>query len=383
MSGEEKKRYLKVKFHAKSLEGNPLGAPVDRDFAIYLPPKYYEDKSTRYPVIYFLHGYGNQPEKLTVFKDAETQLGGKENAEMLKNVLNLDLEDFPSYQKFDRLILDDEMDPVIFVQPDGCLHLKPIYDLSAFGQVFANMLKGSFYVNSPYTGNYEDYITQDIINYVDSNFRTIPKRSGRAIMGVSMGANGTIGIIARHYDKFIAASAISGAPQLLVSEYDFLIQTKEPRNLVPGFVKFGFPEETIKEVMRKFWMDVIDTIELICSPPENRLVPTVEQKPDGTFSFDREQFLIYKENYKKTLINYVRENPESYKETNLQLRCHAHDPMAPNVESFHDFLELFNVPHEYELYVGEKYDFSPHLWGCLFQIIPGMQFCLKHFQRNK
>lgn len=93
-------------------------------------------------------------------------------------------------------------------------------------------------------------------------------------------------------------------------------------------------------------MEVVDTIELICFPPERRLILTIKVEPKGTFSFDREEFLTYKENYKKTLINAVKENPEAFKQVKLQLRCHAHDPIATNVESFHNFLELFDVSHE-------------------------------------
>ncbi len=42
---ENNKRYKVDKFHSKSLEGNPLNSPADRDINIYLPPGYFERKN--------------------------------------------------------------------------------------------------------------------------------------------------------------------------------------------------------------------------------------------------------------------------------------------------------------------------------------------------
>ena len=43
--------------HGKSLEGNLEGDSPDRDVFVYLPPSYTKNRSQRYPVVYFLHGY--------------------------------------------------------------------------------------------------------------------------------------------------------------------------------------------------------------------------------------------------------------------------------------------------------------------------------------
>lgn len=45
----------------------------------------------------------------------------------------------------------------------------------------ANSLGGSFYVNSPVTGNWEDYLVNDVITYIDTNYRTLAKSSGRGL----------------------------------------------------------------------------------------------------------------------------------------------------------------------------------------------------------
>ena len=38
--------------------------------------------------------------------------------------------------------------------------------------------------------NWEDHVVQDVVNHVDWNFRTIARREGRSIAGLSMGGNG-------------------------------------------------------------------------------------------------------------------------------------------------------------------------------------------------
>src|SRR5512135_2266429 len=48
----------KIKVHGKSLEGNLEGDSPDRDVLVYLPLSYAKNRNQRYPVVYFLHGYG-------------------------------------------------------------------------------------------------------------------------------------------------------------------------------------------------------------------------------------------------------------------------------------------------------------------------------------
>ncbi len=48
----------RIKVHGKALEGNLEGDSADRDVLVYLPPSYGKQPNRRYPVVYFLHGYG-------------------------------------------------------------------------------------------------------------------------------------------------------------------------------------------------------------------------------------------------------------------------------------------------------------------------------------
>ena len=183
-------RYRIDNFLSAALEGNPLNTPANRDLKIYLPPGYYESEDKRYSCIYYLHGYGGNNRGWTV-----TSRTLKDRAipwELIpKKILKrIDMERITTFETLDELIENGDLEPVIFVQPDASLHVPNIDGRKDFrGDVNT---KGSFYINSPYSGNYMDYIIQDVINYVDSNYRTIPDKQHRSLMGGSMGGFGTL-----------------------------------------------------------------------------------------------------------------------------------------------------------------------------------------------
>ena len=70
----------------------------------------------------------------------------------------------------------------------------------------------SWYFDSKVTPEYqyETFVTKELIGYVDSNFKTIPDRSGRAVTGLSMGGHGALFLSFRHQDLFGSAGSMSG-----------------------------------------------------------------------------------------------------------------------------------------------------------------------------
>jgi S-formylglutathione hydrolase FrmB len=88
-----------------------------------------------------------------------------------------------------------------------------------WGQTGKNAYIGSFYTNSPVTGNWEDFIYRDVVAYVDSNFRTLARPSSRGIAGHSMGGFGATSIAMKHSDVFGALYALS--PCCMGMEGDF------------------------------------------------------------------------------------------------------------------------------------------------------------------
>ena len=70
----------------------------------------------------------------------------------------------------------------------------------------------SWYIDSPKMPDfqYETFMTEKLISYVDKNYPTIASRKGRAITGLSMGGHGALFLAMRHKDLYGAAGAMSG-----------------------------------------------------------------------------------------------------------------------------------------------------------------------------
>jgi len=136
---------------------------------IFLPPDYYVYPDQEYAVIYYLHGGGGNQNS-----------GGTET--------NL----YFALHNQDSTITSP---PAIFVRPDASC--EPYL--------------GGMYVNSELYGNYEDYIMQDVIGFVESNFRAMPDKNFRMITGFSMGGFGSASLSSKYPEKFRACVPMSGA----------------------------------------------------------------------------------------------------------------------------------------------------------------------------
>lgn len=124
-------------------------------------PAGYEQSETRYPVLYLLHGRGG-------------------NYKMWAGLR------VPEYA---------EAYEMIIVMPDTgnswCVN-------------WATSEEGS-------KDNWGDYIAKDLVGYVDSHYRTIARREGRAINGLSMGGFGALAVALKHPELFASTGSHSGA----------------------------------------------------------------------------------------------------------------------------------------------------------------------------
>lgn len=155
----------RIKVHGASLEGNLEGDDPTRDVVVYLPPSYVAEPARRYPVVYFLHGY-------TV------------GAEAYVRFVNLPAS-------ADTAIANGARE-MIFVLPDAY-----------------TVYSGSMYSNSLTTGDWEGYVSRDLVAYIDEHYRTIPTRESRGLSGHSMGGYGTMRIGMKHPETFGALYAMS------------------------------------------------------------------------------------------------------------------------------------------------------------------------------
>lgn len=82
--------------------------------------------------------------------------------------------------------------------------------------VFPNGGQNSWYMDSPVDSSflYETHITRELLQTVDSTYRTIAKSEGRAISGLSMGGHGALYLAARNPTLYGAAGSMSGGLDL-------------------------------------------------------------------------------------------------------------------------------------------------------------------------
>lgn len=147
-----------IKVHGASLEGNLEKDAVDRDVFVFLPPSYAKEQHRRYPVVYALHGYSIGAEQWTHEIHVPQTIEGA----------------FAQGSK-----------EMIVVLPDS----KTLYG-------------GSMYSSSATTGDFERFISHDLVLYIDAHYRTIPTRMSRGLVGHSMGGYGAARIGMKHSDVF-------------------------------------------------------------------------------------------------------------------------------------------------------------------------------------
>ena len=149
-----------------------------RRMMIYLPPGYEQDRQ-RYPVFYLLHGSGGDE---TVW-----------------------LEQGRAAQVLDNLIASGNAEPMIVVMPNGNVDEQAASNMSTLGNVqptFAhkNWMDGTF-----------EQTFNDIMTWVDNNYRTRPAKRFRAIAGLSMGGYHSLYISANQPEDFAYVGLFSPA----------------------------------------------------------------------------------------------------------------------------------------------------------------------------
>jgi S-formylglutathione hydrolase FrmB len=133
-------------------------------YTVYLPFDY-ETSNRQYPVVYLLHGLGDNDMGWMQFGEA--------------------------HMIADEAIATREIPPMILVMPDAGT---------------------SFYMNN-YDNSlrYEDFFVEEFMPYIEEQYRIRSEKRYRGIAGLSMGGFGTLNIAFKHPDKFSACAAFSAA----------------------------------------------------------------------------------------------------------------------------------------------------------------------------
>ncbi|HEY5750766.1 MAG TPA: alpha/beta hydrolase-fold protein [Chryseolinea sp.] len=146
------------------LKENKVGLNVNRSVKIYLPQGY-ETSKTAYPVLYWMHNF---------FTDSDKLFEGEPIVELIERALSAGIiKDF------------------ILVAAD-----------------YSTNTTGSIYENSPVSGRWLDFTTKELVPFIDSNFRTLKSRDSRAVAGDFIGGRGALKLAMVHPEVFSVVYAL-------------------------------------------------------------------------------------------------------------------------------------------------------------------------------
>ncbi len=137
---------------------------MERKFSVYLPPDY-ETSNRSYPILYLLHGSGDDNTGWVQFGE----------------VLNI----------ADKEINAGNATPMIIVMPDG------------------NTGQRGYFNNAKGDWRYEDFFFQELLPFVEKKYRAKGEKRFRAISGLSMGGGGTFMYALHHPEMFSSACPLS------------------------------------------------------------------------------------------------------------------------------------------------------------------------------
>ena len=139
---------------------------MERKFAIYLPPDY-EYSQRNYPVLYLLHGGGDDQTGWVQFGEVQ--------------------------QIADKAISEGKATPMIIVMPNANTGRRGYF----------NDIKGDW--------QYEDFFFQELIPFIEKTYRTRSAKQYRAVSGLSMGGGGTFMYALHHPEMFSSACPLSAS----------------------------------------------------------------------------------------------------------------------------------------------------------------------------
>ena len=164
-------RLEEIEIASPAAGDNLLGDPAKRRVLVYLPEDYDADSSRQYPLLVALAAYTGSGLKLMNWQSFDETLA----------------------QRVDRLIEAGDMPPCVLAMPD-CF----------------TSLGGNQYINSPVLGMWEDFMYQDLLPGLASEFRVLDDAPHRAVFGHSSGGYGALIHAMRHGEQWGAVACHSG-----------------------------------------------------------------------------------------------------------------------------------------------------------------------------
>lgn len=284
-----------IKIHGKSLEGNLEGNDADRDVIVYLPPSYDKDKRRRFPVLYALHGYAIGAEQWTHEIHVPQTIEGA---------------------------FAQGANEMIVVLPDS----KTLHN-------------GSMYSSSVTTGDFEKFVSQDVVAYIDSHYRTIPTRAGRGLVGTVLGGYGVIRIGMKH-------PGVYGS--LYIMSPCCLSARPAPTN--PDFEKALESVKTLDDSTKLSFSMRMQLAAAAAWSPNPKNPPLFLDMPIKDGAVQPEVLAKWAANAPLDFIDQFIGNLRQYRA--IAIEVGDQDSQREDTTKLHDLLDKYGVANSFEVYSG-------------------------------
>jgi S-formylglutathione hydrolase len=290
----------RIKVHGRALEGNLEGDSPDRDVMVYLPPTYKAMSQRRYPVVYLLHGFTD---------DVDHWWGVTRHFVSVPRAMDNALE---------RGVTKE----MIVVMPNAYTRYQ-----------------GSMYSNSVTTGNWEDFVSSELVSYIDAHYRTIADVNSRGLAGHSMGGYGAIRLGMKYPDVFASIYVMSACCMGPTSGVD---------------VERGRRAEAVRDPDEVNRLDFFSKAMFASAaawspnpakPPLYLDLPTKDgqPRPDVLAKWTANAPLAFIDQY---IANLKRLHA-------IALDVGTKDFLAPGSKRLDEILTAYAIPHTYETYDGD------------------------------
>jgi enterochelin esterase-like enzyme len=179
---------------------------MDRKYAVYLPPDYGTSQRS-YPVLYLLHGSGDDQTGWVQFGEVQ--------------------------QIADKAIAEGKATPMIIVMPD------------------ANTGKRGYFNDVKNDWRYEDFFFEEFMPFIEKTYRIKTEKRYRAISGLSMGGGGTFIYALRHPELFSSACPLSAStgPMTLEATRQNLARATPVQSATDAEVETYFKRQSVLSIM--------------------------------------------------------------------------------------------------------------------------------------
>lgn len=286
----------RIKVHSPAIAGNLEGESPDRDVLVVLPPSYSKEPHRRYPVVYALHGYSIGPEQWIKEIHVPQTIEG-------------------AFARGSR--------EMIVVLPDA----KTVHN-------------GSMYSSSTATGDFENFVAHDLVDYIDAHYRTIADRRSRGLVGHSMGGYGATRIGMKHADRFGALYIMSPC----------CLAPRGAGEIDPAVITRLAAVKSIEEATRLPWGDRGLLAAAAAWSPDPNNPPLYLDLPMKDGAIQADVLARWTANAPLAFIDQYVGNLRRYRA--IAIDVGDRDGLKAGTQKLHEALDKYAIAHGFEIYPG-------------------------------